>query len=657
MRRLGLIICGAMCAIFCLFIGLYFLSAHNIKQRESHLAQLEEEEYLSEVENLLAEGNAEEALSMIKELKEEIEEGSFTSSKWSDLLITACMDLRDIPQLIALFDFTPELLLEHEEAALMIAEHYLETGQLQKYQVLRGYWRGYEHADEAWLSFDVDKLLAEERRSEAIALLNSRTFSGESDVPRLLRLTTLTMHEEPKEAWNYLTKAAKKDPSNAEVRFLRGQLLEQLGDEEAALNEYLGALDLSPQNPSLKNFIGDLFIRKKAYGDAIRFWGRNLDDNCADEAWIKFLFWKQVVGPALVQIQPPQGSRILQQYAHYLSGLKPGEFWKNDSFQQILYSRDLQKTEQSTFWLKLIQSLKQNKLREAWQLLHNNAFYVASWNKDLEDALKHLLIYRGLGAEEVIPETLSFQMLNIEHSDDFFPLLATLAKHAQPGNPAMETKEELDEFLQSKDAIAAIFLKSGWVEAARHLYPYESPAKHAPEWVTLDFITALADNLSIAKAIEYASIIPTTPRFPDHIFSLLQRAAETESEILSLHKRAQQSTENGYRLANFLSQVYLDHNHYHEAKKIILDHKLLQNSVQGQERLARIAIHLGDQELAERIYSKIEKESVEAKSYQARKAYNERNWQRAKELTEDLLREFPDNPTLKDNLRTLTAMQ
>ncbi len=656
MRRLGLVIICACCAIFCLFIGLYFLSAYNIEKRQTQLVLQEEEEYLQEVENLLAEGRAEEALAAMKSIKEEIEEENFTSPKWTDLLVKACISLRDIPQLIDIFDYTPEALLDHEDAALLIAEHYIENRQFQEYQMFRNYWRGYEHADETWLSFDVDRLLAEGRQGEAINLLNSRTFSGETDAFRLLRLAILTMKEEPKEAWNYLSKATKKDPLNAEVRFYRGKLLESLGDEEAALNEYLGAIDLDPQNPSLKNFVGDLFIRKKAFSDAIRFWSRSLDENCEEEAWIKFLFWKQVAKPVQAQVQPPQGNRILQQYAQYLNSLKPGEFWKNDAFQQILYSRDLQKTEQSTFWLKLIQSFKQSKLREAWQLLQNNPFYANSWDKDLEDTLKYLLIYRGFGTDEVAIDTISFQMLHIEHSDDYFPLLAALAKHSQPGYPTIETKEELDKFLQSKDAVAAIFLKAGWTEAARHLYPYESPSRCAPEWVSLDFVAALADNVSIAKAVEYAAIIPRTPHLPDLVFSLLHRAQESEQEIFSLHKRAQQNTENGYRLADFLCQIYLDHDQYAEAKKIILNHKKLQSSLQGQEKLARIALNQGEIELAERIYSKIERESVEAKSYQARKAYNEKNWQRAKELTEDLLREYPDSTTLKDNLRTLTAL-
>lgn len=619
------------------------------------MVQAEEEEYLEAAEQLLSCGRAEEALALIKSLKEEIESDTFASPKWSDLLITASMANSDVNQIKAIFEYTPEALLDHEDAALFLAQSYLENNQFHEYQILRNYWRGYEHADDAWFTFDVDKLLTEGRQHEAIQLLNSRTFSGENDAHRLLKLANLTMQNDPKEAWNYLTKATKKDPMNGQIRFCRGKLLESIGDVDAAMNEYLGSLELDPHNTALLNFIGDIYINKKAFGEAIRYYSRNLSPGGEEEPWLKFLFWKQVAKSMPSPAQPPLGNRALQQYAHYLHSLKPGEFWKEESFQQIPYAREILKTEQSAFWLRLIHACKQNKLREAWQLLHNNPFYANSWDKSLEDALKSLLIYRGLGTEDVTHETYSLAMLNVENPDDYYPLLSTLAKHSKPGLPAIETPDELDDFLQSKDAIATIFFKAGWLEAARQLYPYEHPAKHSPEWVVLDFVKVLADQLSLSKAIEYAAHLSPFARLNDFTYALLERAHDSEQEIYSLQKRAQQNSDNGLRLADFLSVIYLDHNCISEAKNIILGHKKLQQTLQGQERLARIALHQGEIAAAETIYSHIMPESVEAKSYFASKAYQEKDWPRAKALTEELLRLYPDNQTLQDNLRALSA--
>jgi hypothetical protein len=73
----------------------------------------------------------------------------------------------------------------------------------------------------------------------------------------------------------------------------------------------------------------------------------------------------------------------------------------------------------------------------------------------------------------------------------------------------------------------------------------------------------------------------------------------------------------------------------------------------GQEALARIALLEGDEPTADKIYLGIEKTSTEAKSYLARKAFAEKNWERAQELTEDLLKIYPANQVLKDNLQKI----
>ena len=70
-----------------------------------------------------------------------------------------------------------------------------------------------------------------------------------------------------------------------------------------------------------------------------------------------------------------------------------------------------------------------------------------------------------------------------------------------------------------------------------------------------------------------------------------------------------------------------------------------------------MALLENDQLLADKLYSDIEKESTEAKSYLARKAFTEKNWKRAQELTESLLKLYPNNELLRDNYKKIMEEQ
>jgi cytochrome c-type biogenesis protein CcmH/NrfG len=80
--------------------------------------------------------------------------------------------------------------------------------------------------------------------------------------------------------------------------------------------------------------------------------------------------------------------------------------------------------------------------------------------------------------------------------------------------------------------------------------------------------------------------------------------------------------------------------------------------VTGRELRARLALLSGREQEAKRLYGAIANESTEAKSYLARLAYQNEDWIRAKELTEDLLREHPSSLPLRANLnRILQKLQ
>lgn len=92
---------------------------------------------------------------------------------------------------------------------------------------------------------------------------------------------------------------------------------------------------------------------------------------------------------------------------------------------------------------------------------------------------------------------------------------------------------------------------------------------------------------------------------------------------------------------------------FSQAQEIIEDNPKLAQDLLGRETLARIAMLQGDLDLADSLYASLERESSEAKSYLARRAFAEKNWKRARVLTQELLKQHPSNKLLIDNLKKI----
>ena len=69
-----------------------------------------------------------------------------------------------------------------------------------------------------------------------------------------------------------------------------------------------------------------------------------------------------------------------------------------------------------------------------------------------------------------------------------------------------------------------------------------------------------------------------------------------------------------------------------------------------EELLARLALAEGKTQDAEHIYRGIVGSSVEAKTWFARQAFSQRQWKRARQLTNELLELIPDSAQLRENL-------
>lgn len=185
------------------------------------------------------------------------------------------------------------------------------------------------------------------------------------------------------------------------------------------------------------------------------------------------------------------------------------------------------------------------------------------------------------------------QALNFEKTGSLLPLQH--AKH-HAENPLLKSileskdlSDDIQSLLLSKEAFSSLTLASGWTEAAIDLHQLDYIPYNFPSSVAFDFTEALRKNRGDPSALDFAS------------------KQNLNSDL------------------SFLIQ----------------------------EMTARIALKEGNREVAEKIYDTIADKSYEAKSYLARKAFQENNFQKAQVLTEELLKKYPNNALLLDNLKKI----
>lgn len=621
MRKFGVIF-GLIGLVIATSIGITFWTALNNEKNEKVQIKSEELVDLQKAQELIASDKVEEALPIIAKYRSQNEPFSEHAAKWVDLYIKANEKEKNIPELIVLFQFYPEAFRNNEDAALIIANEFLLENKENEFISVRSLFKGNETKENSWFILDADLLLLQNRSDEAISLLKSRSFSGDKDVPRLIRLAALRANENPKEAWGYLTEAYNKDPNNVDLRTFRAQLLENGGKPEQARSEYLAAMNMLPNNLYIKDQLADFYIRQKEYESALDIWKTHLASPSLESIWVKALFWSKVIQPVSFNWKNgkiPPGH--LEPLISYYINLNYNQFWDSHTYSNIERGDEFLKHEQSTFWLRLLQDLKDNNENEALNLLNYNSFAHTSWNPDLETALKHVIKYRK-EASDVSHEENVVIINNNSNNSLQFPHRKELVKQINKlfaKNQTMIT-QNLHDLLVSKEVYTALFLSSDWSQAALQLDSLEIIPQNLPQWIVPGLFNAISKNQGTQKALDYAAKQPTTPA-----------------------------------LTLMLSQLFMEKNDYQKAKKTILMNPEFAQSTRGQELLARIALSQNDKATADNIYSSIETASPEARSYLAKKAYSEKNWKKARELTETLIRDYPNDEQLKKNLAKIIS--
>lgn len=624
-------------------------------------SQAEEAQDIEQARAFLREDKPDQALKIVQKYSAYISPSTESGKKWLEVLIQANENKGDARQLRTLYEFFPDQFAKREKSSLLVAQSFLSEDKVDDFNQVRSQWNGTETQQREWILLDADKFILEGNKNKAVSLLKSHQFKKEDDVGRLVRLSMLTVDANPKEAWGYLKEAVEKDPQNPTVRLYRGKLLEASGNDALALSEFVAAVQAQPESLSLRNQLADYFIRYQQYPQAVDVLDNTVNEGLANNSMLlKTWFWEKVAFPGSVewnQVKVSDG--VLQPYLDYLVQLGNDQFWDAKAFNDLKNRNQIITNQQSTFWLRLAQSLKTGNEDEALQLLKNNRFKEKSWHPELETALQRILTYRKdktLSIEEPLAIHSDFNEEEIQEFP-FFRQLEKLADEEEAASETVEIPAALDELLKSNDAFAAAYLAGGWNETALDLQTMSVIPETFPSWVAYGFTEALKANRGPVQALKFATVQTPSPELTLLTGQLLLDTGSSKAALDTLTPLSKIDSPLGQKALAIVAAIYINKKDYEKAQNTVYSSDELANSLKGQEILARIALLEGQTAKAEKIYQSILEDSSEAKSYFARKAYAEKNYPKARKLTEELLREYPNNVTIRTNLQRIIKEQ
>ncbi|MBA3816477.1 MAG: hypothetical protein H0X29_08155 [Parachlamydiaceae bacterium] len=598
-------------------------------------------------------------LAFLNEHAPDIDLTTDVGKKRLELLINQYSENDSPEALILLYEAFPSAFDYKEIASLAVAKALLSTQQIDRYHLIRKEWRGHEREPDQWFFMDAEALIMDHRFQEASELLNSRTLKDKAETERLTRLALLHIVEDPKLSWKYLSEAAVKDSENPSLNTYKAHLLEAASKYDMALSEYIYAIQKDPENPLQREHLADFYFRTHQYNAAIQALEDSLNAPSSDTIWLKALFLSRIVTPINYDWhnnQMPEGE--LMALVENLKGLPPGIFWNNATFERLPEAAKFINNQQETFWLRLLMALKNNKENEAIDLLQQNPFLTVSWMPELECHLKTVLSFRQVlqqassfnGSSEGTKHLMDLRKLDKQSCLDS---LTMISKAPLDHIPSVDLPKSLYDLILSKEVFASLFLAAGWDEAALQLHSLAVIPEELPEWIPLQLTEAINRNRGPVQALQFAQNQKTTPE----ITLLIARLAlTTKQPILAIDKLKglyKNKNDIGRIAAKLLSSIYLEQNDNNAAKEAILSQPLLAAELPSKEILAKIALQSGNTIAANSLYLEIEKESSEAKAFLARKAFMDKDWKRAKTLTEALIKQFPENKILKDNLHNI----
>ena len=480
-------------------------------------------------------------------------------------------------------------------------------------------------------------------------------FENEETADNYLALAKKSISSSPRQSWDYLERALEKDPANQTIRIYRARMLEGVGKPSLAEEEYELAYAEDPENLPFADQYAGFLMRRGNYEGAQALLNQNLNPPTSDSIWLKAWFLGKVYKPTLFDWKrhriPTGHTKSLVQY---VLQLPENQFWDKTTYAKVPYRHDYSENQQITFWLRLFQALESEDYPLALQLLEGNSFQQESWNPQLVINLTRVLNYK-------LNRTLSL--------DKRTPIFARLKKSAQQKTPLTHLLSELAEkeemmpnsavpndvrpLMLSDEIFTIVLLDAKWMEGAIELHRIDRYPTSFPKNLAYDFAVALKESRGALAALKFAEMQESTPEMNLLIAEIRLEKGDNNLAVNQLHHLSKESGDIGLKASQLIAQMYMKQNEYERARNFIEGSSHLQTDVSGQELLAQIFQEQNQPELAHRIYLTIEDQSPQAKSFLAYKAMKGENWERAEELTMQLVGEFPENKVYRRNLEII----
>ncbi|NGX58014.1 MAG: Beta-barrel assembly-enhancing protease [Chlamydiae bacterium] len=480
------------------------------------------------------------------------------------------------------------------------------------------------------------------------------TFEFEEETSEnLVALAAEVIHEDPKQSWIYLQQALEKDPSNTNIHIYRARILESAGKPSLAQEEYeLAFAEKSESAPYTDQYAGFL-IRRGEYNEAQNLLNDHLKPPSSDSIWLKALFLNKVYQPIPFQWsyhRIPKGHA--KPLIHYVLQLPKGQFWNGTEYEKVNYGQDYLENQQITFWLQLLEALNHDKNLFAQRLIDESPFQSESWNPQLEINIARILNYKLNRTLTIDRRAPVFNRFN-KSAQKMTPLTYVLEGLAENEENTSNTTLPNDAraLLLSSEIFTVALLDAKWNEAALQLHKVKRYPSSFPKNLAHHFALILRKHRGDQAALEFAENQEPTPQLDLLIAELRLETSDKNLAMNQLHHLSQQPGDIGLHASQLLAEAYIEMQEYQKAKEFIERTPHLAQDTSGQELMAQIFLDQDQPELASRIYAGIVDQSQVAKEYLAQKAIDERDWERARELSEQLAAEFPENKEYQRNLK------
>lgn len=650
----------------------------------------EQQKVLVTAAQLLKENKSADAILLLMEHKN-IAFNQTNGATWIALLADAYAAQHDRGRLTFLYDYFPAFQVD-EQKGLLIAQRYLELNRLNDFLSLRDKFRETATKKAEWLALDARHLFLLGREGEAEQLLKSSQFEGAEESYRLTQLALLEIKRNPQLAIEILTKALTLDPHNLQALLIRGGLFESNGLLEIARLDYTTALQSEPHNIFYADTLAEFFRRENKISLAQQIWSTCLNNPASAEIWIKSLFWNKVAidqGKFWENAKIPQGAQ--EPLIDYLINLPPNQFWSWEIFEKLPFAQQYLQTEQVTFWLRILELIRQKDRKtdtsldqELLQLIRSSPFLEVAYDPLLVKALTIVATYRSTSTlppegllnfqplltdaqEKMILNSLAqrhyiFEQLHTVCREQNNP---TLKKRPQDGSSQESSSSDSQflNFLKSDKAYSALFLAAGWLRSASLLTDLSVPfPSDTPPWFSFGMAQCIRVQEGAQKAFDWLQKQPSSMVTDLLLGELALEAGATREGIERIQKvlktaTTEENAQVNYRASFLLANTYMEQNELDKAQDTIEKNQQLLSSTLGKELLARIALLKGNIDLAKRLYLSVINSSVEAKSFMAQDALTRGDLQKAIELTKQLLMKYPSNAIIQLNYQKLLQLQ